>query len=348
MPVRMLAVHYPDWPVIAAGAAADQPAAVLAAGRVIAVTPAARHLGVRPGLRRREAQSRCPEIVLVSADPGRAARVFEPLVVAVESVIPGVEVRSPGECVVPVRGAARYFGGDEAAVGEVRRALAAAWPAAARLAGSAGSGPAEMAGAPPSCGIGVAEGPFAAGVAARAGAVVPPGGSAAFLAPLPVDLLGDDALVELLRRLGLVTLGSFAVLPAADVAARFGPGGGWAHRLAQGVDPRAVAPREQPLDLGVTTAFEPPADRIERAALAARRLAEQAHERLREQGLACTGIRIEAETERGEHHVRTWRHDGPLSAAAITDRVRWQLDGWLAGSAPCADEAPAARLPPSA
>ena len=29
---------------------------------------------------------------------------------------------------------------------------------------------------------------------------------------------------------------------------------------------------------------------------------------------------------------RRWRHEGALSAGAIADRVRWQLDGWLSGS----------------
>ncbi|WP_256789427.1 DNA polymerase Y family protein [Frankia sp. AvcI1] len=337
MPVRMLAVHYPDWPAVAAGVAADQPGAVLAAGRVVAATPAARRAGIRPGLRRREAQARCPEITLVPDDPGRAARVFEPLVAAVESVAPGVEVRGPGDCVVPVRGVARYFGGVEAALAEVRRALTAAWPAAVRSAGAVGPAP--------RCGLGVADGPFAAGIAARGEAVVPLGGTAAFLAPHPVDLLGDAELVDLLRRLGLVTLGSFAALPAADVAARFGPPGDWAHRLARGEDPRPVTPREHPVDLGVVTAFDPPAERVEQAAFAARRLAEQAHDRLRDHGLACTGIRMEAETGHGEHHVRTWRHDGPLAAAAITDRVRWQLDGWLAGSASAGDEVAHAAMP---
>jgi protein ImuB len=28
-----------------------------------------------------------------------------------------------------------------------------------------------------------------------------------------------------------------------------------------------------------------------------------------------------------------WRHDGLLDSAALADRVRWQLDGWLTGSA---------------
>jgi protein ImuB len=31
--------------------------------------------------------------------------------------------------------------------------------------------------------------------------------------------------------------------------------------------------------------------------------------------------------------VRMWRHEGALSVAAITERVRWQLDGWLTAAA---------------
>ena len=38
-------------------------------------------------------------------------------------------------------------------------------------------------------------------------------------------------------------------------------------------------------------------------------------------------------TAHGEELHRVWRHDGLLTAAAIADRVRWQLDGWLTGTA---------------
>ena len=38
---------------------------------------------------------------------------------------------------------------------------------------------------------------------------------------------------------------------------------------------------------------------------------------------------IEAETEHGEHLARCWRHEGALTPAALAERVRWQLDGWL-------------------
>ncbi len=44
-------------------------------------------------------------------------------------------------------------------------------------------------------------------------------------------------------------------------------------------------------------------------------------------------VGIEAETEHGEQLLSFWRHEGTLSDAAVADRVRWQLDGWLNGSA---------------
>ena len=44
-------------------------------------------------------------------------------------------------------------------------------------------------------------------------------------------------------------------------------------------------------------------------------------------------VGIEAETEHGEQLLRFWRHEGTLSDAAVADRVRWQLDGWLNGPA---------------
>jgi protein ImuB len=46
-------------------------------------------------------------------------------------------------------------------------------------------------------------------------------------------------------------------------------------------------------------------------------------------------LQITAWTETGQELVRTWRTDavlGGLSAARMTDRVRWQLEGWLTGN----------------
>src|SRR5262249_37740922 len=136
-------------------------------------------------------------------------------------------------------------------------------------------------------------------------------------------------LVDLLRRLGVRTLGQFAALPSADVLARFGFDASLAHRLAAGRSERPLAPRQPPADLDVIETFEEPLDRVDAAAFAARAPADRLQERRVGHGRACTRLVIEAVTERGEELRRTWRHDGLLSAAAIGDRVRWQLDGWL-------------------
>ena len=57
-----------------------------------------------------------------------------------------------------------------------------------------------------------------------------------------IDVLERPDLVDVLRRLGLRTLGAFAELPASDVLARFGSEGLGAHRLASGLDERPPDP----------------------------------------------------------------------------------------------------------
>lgn len=312
---RTLLVWCPDWPVIAAeiidGVPATGPVAVLRANRVIACSPRARDEGVRPGLRKREAQSRCPQLTTVDHDPGRDARAFEPVVAAVEEVAAGVEVIRPGRCALAVRGPARYLGGEEAAAERIIEHIAQSCAVESQ--------------------VGIADGLFAAGLAARTGRIVPPGASREFLAALPVEVLGRPALADLLRRLGVRTLAEFAALPAGDVLARFGFDGVLAHRLAAGGDHRPLAVRQPPPDLAVTDSYDEPLDRVDAAAFAARSLAERLHERLAGHGLACTRLGIEAVTADGQELYRVWRHDGMLTAAAIADRVRWQLDGWIGG-----------------
>ena len=72
-----------------------------------------------------------------------------------------------------------------------------------------------------------------------------------------------------------------------------------------------------------------PAEQVAPIAFVARGMADELHARLDARGSACTRIVISAETEHGERTERVWRHEGALSAGAIADRVRWQLDGWL-------------------
>jgi len=332
---RTLALWCADWPLVAAGVPPDEPAVVLHAGRTVACTPAARAEGVHRGMRRRDAEARCPSLAVLDHDPARDARAFEPVAAAVEAFAPRVELTRPGLCSVATRGPSRYFGGDE--------------PLAARVVAAVrevlGAGAAHV-------GVGVADGAFAASLAARATAggapvlVLADGGTPSFLADLPVSALsgasgggiteapgGLAELASLLVRLGLRTLGAVAALPEADLVARFGPGGGLAWRRARGLDDRPLEARDPPPDLAVQVALDPPADRVDTAAFAARTLAADLHDRLEAGGLACTRLTIEALTTDGQRLGRVWRHEGRFTPGATAERVRWQLDGWLTAGA---------------
>lgn len=328
VPTRTMAVWVPDWPLVAAGVDLADPAAVFHANRVVAATPVARAAGVRRHMRRREAQGRCPELAIVDADPDRDARRFETVVGALEEFTPRLEVVRSGLVLFPTLGPSRYFGGDEAlAVAIVDAVLAAATCSPEHVAMTRTM-------------VGVADGSFAAIQATRtahrrtAGGdppiwVVAPGASAEYLAPLSLTALDEPELVDVLRRLGLHTLGDLARLPAADVLGRFGPVGATAHRLARGLDPRPPATLAPPPDLVVAVELDPPADLVAPIAFAARGLADELHRRLESRGSACTRLVVTARTINGEVSERVWRADGVFSAGAIGDRVRWQMDGWL-------------------
>jgi protein ImuB len=240
---------------------------------------------------------------------GAAARAFEPVVAIVEEFCPQVEIVRPGVCAIPVRGPARYFGGEA----ELARKLAEAVSRGGFT-----------------CQVGIADGLFAAGLAARTGPtglLVPPEAAREFLAGFPVGVLGLPELCELLPRLGIETLGQLAGLPPAEAASRFGAEGKLACRLARGLDPRPLLPRPPAADLSVTMEFDPPAEQSEPVIFAAKALAEEMHGRLAAGGFACVRVQVSVHCADGQQISRLWRHDGLLSALAVAERVRWQLDG---------------------
>ena len=313
-------VWCPDWPVttarLDAGLPDEAPIAVVTANRVVACSHAARSSGVRRGLRRREAQARCPELAVLPRNEAAEARIFEPVVAALESIAPGVEITRPG----PRRASACA----------ARPATSAARPACCTRS------PAACTACPPLDGadvlIGIADGAFAAEQAARRGLIVDPGGSPAFLADLPIETLdpsGTSPLIDLLRRLGMRTLGAFAALPPRDVLARFGPDGAWAHRQAGGRDDRPVSGRRPPVEFTVTLDLEPPVDRVDTVAFSARGIAEQFVADLAAHGLACTCLELQA-------LQRERRGDGaPLAARRRARRPSTSSTGcagsWRAG-----------------
>lgn len=317
---RTIAVWLPEWPVTAAALVAgradevtQRPMAVLAQGRVIATNDAARQEGVRRGQRRREAQYRCASALILPREPVAEVRAFEPVILALETVTAGVEVTRPGLAAIGARGPARYYRGELPALAEIARVLAEV-PAAV-LGGVM---------------LGIADGAFAAALAARTGTIVPPGGSPEFLASWPVTIFGsrqESPLVSVLTRLGIRTLGDFTALPAGDVQARFGPEGARAQRLASGRDDRPLAVRQPPPDCEVRIPFEPPLDRADAVAFSVRSAAEEFIGRLSDRGVACVCVEVGIELDNGEQWVRRWRHTVLLTSSSLVDRIRWQLEG---------------------
>lgn len=310
---RCLALWFPAWPVtawaLAEGDDENEPVAVVVANRVTACSAAAVAEGVQVGQRRREAQSRCPALHVLPADEARDAREFEPVVASIERLSPGAQVIRPGLCVVYARGLASYLGDESLAAETLLEAVVG------QLGIDTGR-------------VGIADGVFAAVQAAHGGdpvMVVPAGQSGGFLAPLSVSRLGEPALVELLPRLGVHTLGDFAALDATAVRQRFGAQGLRWHALAAGTDPRPVQPRQPPPELAVRIDFEPPLTLVEQVAFASRATVAAFIDELATAGLVCTEVRVELLGELDEFSARTWLTPGVFDAAAITDRIRWQL-----------------------
>ena len=299
-----------------------------------------------------------PERTMVVHLRDSDARDGELVAAALEQFTPLSEALRPGLHAFGARGPSRYFGGERALAELVVRAVADAVQSASRAE------------------VGVADGLFAAGLAAQAASrapgtstarapvaetfaaegngarhsvsmavlVVPHQQSRLFLADLPLISLSDpisplhsgedgtEALLDVLWRLGIRTLGDLAALSEADVLGRFGWPGLLAHRLACGLDDRPLQASPAPDDSAVEAEIDPPADRIETVAFMARALADDMVARLARYGLDCVCIDIEAESDSGHASRRRWRHELRFSAADIVDRVRWQLEGWYRSS----------------
>ena len=322
--MRVMAIWCPDWPVVAALADEGQPthlpAAVFSANIVQACNAGARAFGVRRGMRRRDAQSRCPELKVYAAVPDRDARAFEPVLAAVEELRPGVAPLRPG--LLALRAPGRFYGGEPAAAALLAERLVGlgVWD----------------------CRIGVADELFTAEQAARRAEpqdchVIEPGESVPFLRGLPVEAIEDlpdgrDA-VSLMRRLGLRTLADLADLRAGDVRDRFGAQVAWVHRVVGGDGAVLLATRTPPPELACHVDFEPPLDSAETISFSVRQTADRFVAGLARQHLVCTEVRVEARCagsvgEGAEPaSSRVWLHPRWFSAADLVDRLHWQLQG---------------------
>ncbi|MEN3359826.1 MAG: polymerase [Mycobacteriales bacterium] len=243
-----------------------------ARGVVLSATYEARAFGVHSAMPMARAVRRCPQAVVVPPDMAGYAEASAGVMAVFRSITPLVEPLSLDEAFLDVAGARRRLG-RPAQIGEWIRA---------RVADEQGI----------TCSVGVAPTKFLAKLASAhckpdGLLVVPAGGVADFLHPLPVGALWGvgERTAEALQRLGLRTVGDLAATPRP--ALRRAVGGAVAEHLAAlaaGRDDRRVVPHEPDRSIGAEETFDVDVDDpavIQRELL---RLSERTAVRLRSSG----------------------------------------------------------------
>jgi len=174
----------------------------------------------------------CPSL-LSEGERGSEARRFIEVLDAAGELCPWVEPVRSGVCALPAKGPSRFFGGERMLVQRLAQAVGEArgpGHAGPGALGAGGVGGAGVGGAR----VGVADGLFAALLAAQSELIVPKGGTGEFLSQWSVAVLQRPELGVTLQRLGIHTLGQFSALPASDVEARFGADAAACQRVARG------------------------------------------------------------------------------------------------------------------
>lgn len=265
---------------------------------------------------------RRPWDLVADEDEHGLLRAFEPIIRALESFGSPVTVRGPGWAALSTRGPTRRLGGEEGLLEAVTAALEAVDPPEGAGSSLAASRTDQW------WRLGIADGPFAASLAAEKGVVVPRGGNGAFLGPLAIEHLGRPELAQILRRLGIVTLGSFAALEQEAVLARFGFEGALAQGLAGGHERGGLHGRARRVVVSVDKALDPPTSRLEAALFVAKGLAGSLRDTLSRQGLACSLLAVEVAMTDGTELRGQWSGSGVCAPGLVAERLRTQLEAW--------------------
>ena len=197
---------------------------------VLSANYLARQYGVRSAMPMTRARRLCPQAVVVSPDFETFGRVSASVMENFRRVTPLVEVLSLDEAFLDVRGSTRRLGSPLEIAEQLR----------ATIHDEQGI----------TCSVGVAASMSLAKMASRRAKpdgvlVVPPAEVTSFLHPLDVgELWGvGEKTQAMLHRLGLVTVGQVAHTPVRTLQRAVGDSlGAHLHRLAWGIDERAVTP----------------------------------------------------------------------------------------------------------
>ncbi len=262
------------------------------AARIVAATRPARQAGVQAGLTLTQARVRLPKLIARQRDQECERAAQEALLDVAEGFSPRVEDAGEGLAYLDVDGIARLYPGDSPEI-ELGRTLLFEVEQRASL-------PVRL---------GIAASKLAARVAACQPAsptVVPVGGEAAFLAPLPMEQLSAESqTLRTLERWGIHTLGEFARLPKDEVISRLGHAGSHLQVIARGADPQPLVPRQVPPVFREGMELEWPLVNLEPFLFVARSALERLVQRMSAQGLGCQRLELSLALEPDGFHERS-------------------------------------------
>jgi DNA polymerase-4 len=255
----------------------------------------ARRFGVGSAMPISRAWRACPHAVYLAPDMERYARESDRVMDILRRVTDLVEPVSIDEAFLDVTASERALGPGEALARRIKEDIRSETGLTAS--------------------VGVATSKLVAKVASDMRkpdglVVVPPGGEATFLAPLPVHRLWGvgPRMEESLAKLGVVTIGDLAALDPARLERRLGTHGQDLQRLARGDDPRPVVGKgEEAKSLGQEHTFDHDTDDSERLRAMLLSLCDAVARRLRSHGLAARTLTLKYrdETFRTRTHAHT-------------------------------------------
>ncbi len=282
-------------------------------GVVSAASYEARAYGVRSAMPSSRARRLCPQAIFLPPDFTEYSAASRAVMRIFREVTPLVEPISMDEAFLDVAGAQRLLGRPAAIGALIRRRIAEEQ----RL----------------TCSVGVAPTKFVAKLASTRVkpdglAVVPADRVLDFLHPLPAAALWGvgERTDEVLRRLGLNTVGDLAQAPIGMLRAAVGEAAAaHLHALAWGRDPRAVEPEHVEKSIGAEVTFDIDLDDpavLRRTLLA---LAGRAATRLRRAGQAGRTISIKVRLADFRTLNRSRTLPGPTDVTNEIFEVAWAL-----------------------
>jgi DNA polymerase-4 len=261
-------------------------------GVVASCSYAARRFGVRSAMPTSRALRLCPDLLVISHHRGNYGEMSDKVMQRLADLSPLVEQISIDEAFVDIsdlQAAPELIArrlqkrvndelGLPCSVGVASNKLVAkiATEVGKKHAPSGATGTAQTGGPP------------------NAVTIVPPGTEAAFLNPLPAEMLwgvGPKTAARL-ASLGIRTIGDIARHPAADLAHRFGENGRDLARRAQGVDDSPVVTEHEVKSINQETTFARDVSDDKVLADTLRELSAEVGHRLRKGEMAGTTVKI--------------------------------------------------------